>query len=311
MSSTNNQARILVFRGGAIGDFVLTLPALQAIRARWPGAHIELVGYPHIAELAVAAGVINKAVSLDKAEFARLFAAGAEIKAELSSYLRSFDLVISYLFDPDLVFQNNLLCAGARQVIYGPPLVRAGHAIDHYLKPLESLAIYPGATCPRLELSQEVREEGYVWLQQRGWNDVLAIHPGSGNPAKNWPLENFRRAAQHLAQRGFQPAYVIGEADGGILAALQQRDAAARIISGLSLTNLAGVLSNCRGFMGNDSGITHLAAAVGIQVVALFGPTDTDSWAPRGPRVRILADPDGQVEKIPLEAVVPHLTFAK
>ena len=111
--------RILVLRGGAIGDFIVTLPALQKLRERWPEAHIELVGYPHIAELARAAGVVNVVASLDKAEIARFFSLGPTFPTTQREYVSSFHFVVSYLHDPDDTVRQNLMAAGARQVLAG------------------------------------------------------------------------------------------------------------------------------------------------------------------------------------------------
>ncbi|NQT91944.1 MAG: hypothetical protein HQ559_04215, partial [Lentisphaerae bacterium] len=90
--------RILVLRGGAIGDFVLTLPALRLLRERWPDAHIELVGYPHVASLADAGGLVDRVRSLDSADIARLFSLRPDLPASQREYLSSFHIVLSYLY---------------------------------------------------------------------------------------------------------------------------------------------------------------------------------------------------------------------
>lgn len=95
--------RILVIRGGAIGDFILTLPALKALRNTYPDAHIEILGYKHIAVLAENRFYAQAVRSIEYGPLSSFFAKNSEISAELADYFASFDLIISYLCDgPDL-----------------------------------------------------------------------------------------------------------------------------------------------------------------------------------------------------------------
>ena len=112
--------RILIIRGGAIGDFVLTLPAIKLLRDRFPNAHIEILGYKHIAALAEKRFYADAIRSLESGELARFFAKDSELPTECANYFASFDLVVSYLFDPDGIFQTNLKRAGARTFLAGP-----------------------------------------------------------------------------------------------------------------------------------------------------------------------------------------------
>jgi ADP-heptose:LPS heptosyltransferase len=117
-----------------------------------------------------------------------------------------------------------------------------------------------------------------------------AIHPGSGSPHKNWPLERFLETAEILRDLyQVQLIFLLGPVEqesGLILNGIQARGWP--VIRGLPLPLLAGVLSLCAGYLGNDSGVSHLAAALGVPTVVLFGPTDPAFWSPQGPAVRIL-----------------------
>lgn len=304
----NRRARFLVLRGGAIGDFILTLPAIHALRERWPDAVIELVGYPHIANLALEAGLVDRVESLDRAGMAKFFTPTPTFTEEQGDYIRSFDVVISYLHDPGGFVQDNLRAAGAKQVIYGSPIVEAGHATDHLLKPLEVLAIYAAGAFPRLVLRPESAEAGLRWLADRGIeSEALAIHPGSGSPKKNWPVDRFVDLAHALAARGRSPFFIIGEADDAAGRAILDRAPGVPVLSGASLSEVAAVLSHCVRYVGNDSGITHLAAALGIQVVAIFGNSDADRWGPRGPNVWLLRAQGGDLAAVSLDQVLEAL----
>ena len=286
------QGRILVIRGGAIGDFVLTLPVFAALRAQFPAARVEVLGYRHIAELAVAAGLAHAARSIEARSLAGFFAAQGELAPELQEYFGGFAIILSYLYDPDGIFAENVARCSRAQYLAGPhrPDEQAGlHATEVFLKPLERLAIFDASPVPRLALPPPVRP-----LLPR-----LAVHPGSGSERKNWPearwaefLEDWIRTTDHgLLLAG-------GEAEGSRLERLAARLPAERVVRafGLPLPELAVQLSSCAALVGHDSGISHLAAAVGLPVLALWGETAEAVWRPRGERVRILHAPRGLAE---------------
>lgn len=299
------QTRFLVLRGGALGDFVVTLPAMTAIRERWPEAYIECIGYPHIAQLAQVGGLVDHVGSLDRAEIARFFANQPTFTAAQVDHIRSFDLVFSYLHDRNGQVRENLELAGSKQVIYGSPLVPEGvHAVDHLVKPLEALAIYAQGAEPRLTWPETAAPAVPTGVAvTRGRDPYWIIHPGSGSPRKNWPTAKFLQVAERLeaAGRG-TPLFLVGEADDGVAEALKAYDPA-HILSGLSLLEVAAWLCQAHGYLGNDSGITHLAAALGNPTCALFGPTDPAQWGPRGRHVRILQAPSGNWDALTPETV--------
>jgi heptosyltransferase-3 len=135
--------RILVVRGGAIGDFVLTLPAIKLLRDRFPKAQIEILGYKHIAALAEGRFYAEAIRSLESGELARFFAKDSELPAEWANYFAAFDLVISYLFDPDGIFQTNLKRAGAKTFMAGPSkLDNSEHAARQLARPLAALGLH-------------------------------------------------------------------------------------------------------------------------------------------------------------------------
>jgi len=288
-----------MLRGGAIGDFVMTLPALELLRRRWPAAFIELVGYPHITPLARAGGLVDRVASLDDADVARFFSLRPSIPEPRAAYVRSFDLIITYLYDPDQTVKRNMLAIGARQVIYGSPIVKEGHAAGHLMKPLEDLAIYPDAEpTPRLDLGREYRARGARRAAELG-DRVIALHPGSGSPKKNWHAERFAALAERLAAYGgLTPIVLTGEADAGVARELARLAPAVPHVNGLALVEVAALLSACAAYVGNDSGITHLAASLGIPVVALFGPTDPALWGARGARVRTICSTGSAAEAL-------------
>lgn len=306
------RSRILVLRGGAVGDFILGLPVLTALRREFPDAYIELLGYPHIARLAQVGGLVDTVLSLDGAEVARLFAERPVLSDTQRHYLRSFNLVVSLLYDPDDMLRHNLISGGARHVVSGSPRVPPGtHAADHLFGALAALAIYPdGPAIPRLTLDGPRRARGEQRRRALGAR-VAVLHPGSGGRAKCWPAAHYAALAGRLrTEDHLTPVFTLGEADDETATALAALDRETPRVTGLELTALAELLAAATCYVGNDCGITHLAAALGRPTLALFGPSDPAMWAPRGPRVTVLrADPPtsaGLAELAPVTALA-HL----
>jgi heptosyltransferase III len=285
---------ILILRGGALGDFLLTLPALQALRARWPGAHVELIGYPHIARLALPGGWVQRLHALDRAGVAQLFSRRPRIEPPLSTLIADSDFVLTYLHDPDGLVRENLLGCGARQVLAQSPVDPPEHAADHLLRPLEALTIFDAGRIPALEPDPACAAEGRAWIERHAPGPrPLAIHPGSGSPRKNWPVERFLETARRARAEGWSPFALLGEADEALAPAVRTFGPELPVCEGLDLPGVAGRLAGAAAYLGNDSGISHLAAALGVPSLCLFGPTDPDRWAPRGRRVRCVRAPDG------------------
>ncbi|MGE5212219.1 MAG: glycosyltransferase family 9 protein [Nitrospirota bacterium] len=299
--------RILVIRGGAIGDFILTLPALRALRDARPQAHIEILGYKHIAVLAEKRLYAQAVRSIEYGPLARFFASNSELPPELADYFASFDLVISYLYDPDQIFETNLRRSGVENLVFGPARIseNAGHAARQLARPIEALGIEVVDLAGKVFPSAEDREFAREFLAPVP-QPIIAIHPGSGSQAKNWPLENWIRLFSPCSRIPDFGSFVLisGEADevqtGQLEREWKNRDV--RFARNLSLPHLAAILERAI-FIGHDSGISHLAAAAGANCILLFGPTDPDVWAPKNENVRVLRPPSGNPDDLRIEAV--------
>jgi heptosyltransferase-2 len=294
---------ILVIRGGAIGDFIMTLPAIGALRERWPTARIEVLGYPHIAELAHAPQYADAIRPIEARALAAFFIPNGILDPAWMDYFKKFNVVLSYLFDPDEIFATNVRRCGVQQYIQGITKPTDLPAAQHYCRPLESLAIYVEAPRPRVFTGEAERALAVKFLASLGRERRVALHPGSGSEKKNWPVEKFTALGRWLMdEMALQLLVVRGEADDRVVDRLtaELRPRPVTVASGMRLPALAAVLERCALFVGNDSGITHLAAAVGTPVVALFGPASSTIWEPPADRVRVVrfgADDLGQVRQ--------------
>jgi len=294
--------RVLVIRGGAIGDFILTLPAIRLLREGLPNPHLEVLGYPGIAALATAAGFADAVRSIEHGAMAPFFAPGAKLDPGLSGYFASFTLVVSYLYDPDGFFAGNLKRAGVKTLLQGSHRMEETSEIPaaaQLARPLEQVALYLEQPWVSLGLQPPSAPP-----------PVIAFHPGSGSPRKNWGYERWAELASLLDAESF--LIVSGEAEratiGDLLANLERRGIRFQHLEGAPLPEVAKALVGCQLYVGHDSGISHLAAACDLPCVLLFGQTNPEIWAPRNPAVTVLRAPGGQLASLTPAAVAEKLS---
>lgn len=273
--------RIVVIRPGALGDVILTFPAVRALRVQHPDAHITVVGSPSLWELA--GNLVNERISIDAARFSTLYA--EEPREDLRRWLEGVDRVIAWTVqDPSPA----LRAAGVVDVIHVCPYPPAGKHVSEWL----CTAPPPGSPLPQGEkggltsgtvLPSPLAGEG---AGVRG--GPIIIHPGAGAVWKRWTAERFAAVGNALRQLGHEVMLVEGPADGEAVARCQAAVSVPfPVLRDRTLPQLAAELASASLFIGNDSGVTHLAATAGAPTIALFGPTDPATWAPLG-TVRIL-----------------------
>jgi len=262
--------RRLVIRPGAIGDCILSLPAIEHLRCEY----LEVWAPSHSVPLVRCAARV-RAISATGLDL--LGIPEREPPAGLLESLAGFDEIISWYGTGNVDFRAAVAGLPFRFLPALPDETAGVHAADQSL----AQAGGSGTAAPRIECPR--REGGHA-----------VIHPFSGSARKRWPLERFRELARRLEPR-LPVAWCAGPED-ELAGAVRFDD----------LYELGCWLAGASLYVGNDSGITHLAAAVGAPVVALFGPSDPAIWAPRGERVRVVSTPrPGQaIEGITLGEVV-------
>lgn len=303
--------RILVIRGGAIGDFVLTLPAIKLLRDAFPQAHLEILGYRHIIALAERRFYADATRSIESGPLAPFFARDAALPVELTEYFGSFDLILSYLFDPDGIFHNNLKRCGIKTFIAGPPKLNGQeHAALQLGRPLKQLGLHVKNPAAKIYPTEADREFARNFIGDSR-KPFIALHPGSGSKAKNWPIENWQKLGEYLFSNGRTVLVVAGEADEERLGVLETawKDKPLRFAKNLPLPHLAALFETSV-FIGHDSGISHIAAAAGARSILLFGPTDPGVWAPANERVTVLRAPEGDLRLLEVQAVAAALRAA-
>lgn len=305
---TAKPKRILIIRTGGLGDFILTLPVMRALANQWPDAELEILGRPAIA--ALARPHLHRITSIDDRRFARLFSGGSlDTSDPARVYLSAFDLVVSFLGVPESDFGRKLLSLVPRTLFIPPPPAGDKHATIHFLQALRPLGLEVVHTVPRVEVAAEDRETGGKLVQQvlgpTGWKRPVIIHPGSGGRHKNWPPRLFAQTVRLLRESGHRAILLQGEADGETVRQVLDHlgQDAAPVLKDASLVQVAGAIACSRLVVGNDSGISHLVAAVGTPLICLFGPTDPIVWRPLGAAVRVLTFDEATPERVCEEGI--------
>jgi hypothetical protein len=247
-------SRRLIIRPGGIGDCILSLPAMEFLQADYTEVWVPSAIVPLI-RFAPARAIASTGIDL-------LGLPGVNAPAGLLAEFRSFDSIVSWYGAnrPEFRYSVDSLGLPFRFLDALPDPNAKIHAADFFLRQAGG----DGVAIPRISCDPQVH------------GDFAVIHPFSGSARKNWPLERFREVAARLA---IPLRWCAGP-----------EEAIENAVRFGNLYELACWLATARVYIGNDSGITHLAAAVGTPVVAIFGPTDPAVWSPRGERVSVVTD---------------------
>jgi heptosyltransferase-2 len=275
---------VLLLRAGALGDLLLLRPAIAALQRAGRTVGVMAPSVPAAALVGPGHGDVVEALPSESVRFAGLFADGRLDDASAAERLRSYDVAIAYTRDAALVRNLGRLVPTVLQHDPAPP-PKGAHAGEWLASCLPAIGVSAASIAvPVLTPSEEDQARAHTIAADLP-SGFLAIHPGSGSPAKNWPAARFASLAR--AAGGPRFLLVRGPADDDAACELETLPEA-RVARDLPLRVLAALLARAGAYVGNDSGVTHLAAAGGAPTIALFGPTDPAIWAPLGPRVRIL-----------------------
>ena len=287
MVTTKINPRILVIRGGALGDFVLTLPVFRALREKWPEAWIECLSSNDYWTLAKAGRWVDGGRSLNGRCWAEFFVSNGELSVMEKSWLGQFDYVISYLHDPKEVWRANVESCFRGEYISGHsrPNDEVGLPASQVL--LEALTALGIGDHPDLAPSLRIGNADHgKW----------AFHPGSGSTSKNWPEDDWIAWARAWLENNPTPLVMVtGEVEEGRKESMVRAIDRGRleVWDNLPVLELARRLEGCVGFVGHDSGVTHLAAALRVPCLVLWGPTCDRVWRPLNSNVTILKHPEG------------------
>ena len=286
---------ILIVKPGALGDTLLTLPAVAALRRAWPDAGFHWVGYPAYLDWLKGTAYLDACHSIDSRLFCHLFDGLAD--EPLMEFLSLYDYGIAWIRDPESMAGTAFRRAFGNRCLVSPSFPAPGsgiHAADHLLRTLRGIAD-PRVSAALSDAPTSALLDGICFAGERAPGLAfhplrVMIHPGSGNRQKCWPLESFQTVAEMLrSQAKAHICWLLGPAELHLEEEVRRycHRRSMELIKNPPLRELSRRLQGMRVFLGNDSGVTHLSAALGVGTWILFGPTDPKEWAPQGAHVHI------------------------
>jgi len=310
--------RAVILQPGAIGDCILTLPLAQFMKDCLGLGGVDILGHTEYIGILPGRTCVDGTRSIDSVDLHRLFAPNKTFDLAdgdpLINVFGDYAWIVTFLGEPDSNFEQNLIftanCSRSAEVItlsMKPSKKFSAHITDFYIQQLiaqSGLSLGPWRIRPDEPLIKATDADinrGRELLKETEGSGVVSeklvvIHPGSGGSHKCWHLDNFLAVAEELVSKDIKVIFLLGPAelerfsDATPAVLLHKIEAAgARCLTDLSFTGVLGLLSCADGYLGNDSGITHLAAALGVRTLAVFGPTNPAVYKPIGPAVTVFA----------------------
>jgi ADP-heptose:LPS heptosyltransferase len=283
------QKKLLIIHQGALGDFIATFPAIILLRNRFNPIDAYCQG--KLSKLAQTLRMIDNGFPIEAPHFSSLYS-GA-VHAEVKRILKTYDHIILFSFSTQLeqsiktIIRNNV-----HRIPPRPDGSRRIHVGEYLLGQLKSCGLIKTPGCINGRVLASI---GHPDRRDKSFDPKkIVLHPGSGSRRKNWPIQNFIKVGSALRSNSFVPEFILGPAEIDLIEELEKEEILTGHIHVVDdLTELAGRLKTSGGFIGNDSGVCHLAAFLGLPTVTVFGPSDPQRWKPVGRAVKaVWAEPD-------------------
>ena len=272
---------------------MLALPVLTALKERHRSASLHLIGHPSLVDVLPGRSVIDAMHSIEGSEFRELLGDSERMRPAIVEFFRQFGLIVVWAADHNGSVRATLKSLGIPRVVAHSPGLREDtnqHATERFRDTVKGLI--PPGELPESGLSptESDRRSGAQWLLTNGIDPecehIIAVHPGSGSVSKCWPSDRFAVVIRALLRHRVRVVLIQGPADEEVTQAVaRQVPAPLPRLRDASLSRVVCVLSGCDEFLGNDSGMTQLATALGLPTVAVFGPTDPRIWGYRRKRL--------------------------
>jgi ADP-heptose:LPS heptosyltransferase len=321
--------RGVILQPGSIGDCMLTLPLAEFMKDCLGLGGIDILGHTEYIGILPGRTCVDSIRSIDLVDLHRLFAEtkGFDLadRDALINVFSDYAWIVTFLGEPDSDFEQNLIftanCSHSAEVItlsMKPSEKLSGHITDFYIEQFiaqSGLSLDPWrvrkgkglikATKADINKGRELLEEINVDFSEK----LVVIQPGSGGLHKCCHLDNFLAVAKELVSSGIEVIFLLGPAELEQFsdATIKKIRSVANCLTDMSLTGVLGLLSCADGFVGNDSGITHLAGALGVRTFAVFGPTNPDVYGPIGPSVTVFANSTASFAEEPSEGLQQEL----
>lgn len=296
--------KFLIIYPGALGDILLTRPALFCIKQKFKDCLIDYAGNPDYLQLLH--DEINVIFDFHSSKLLSLFSEKLELELTCKIWLESYDTIIFWSTLKDELVQTKLTSLKNTKSIYQsikPPWYYKKHQTVFCLKSLESLGIFSNENIqkeiPYITASKTIKKE-----------NLICIHPGSGSKTKNLPLKIYKQMIKKIQEKtNFKTIFILGPAEDAYLNQLKNGEF--EIVSPNNVIHLKEILSKSKYFIGNDSGVTHLAAQLGISTLAIFISTNPIVYAPIGPNVFIIHNQNSVKNQFHISAKITSQNLVK
>jgi ADP-heptose:LPS heptosyltransferase len=294
--------KILVLRTGALGDTILLSPVLQNLRDAFPRAEIHLLGHPERVRLLLGPPNADRVFSSEDPRWLDLHRE-TKPKPETEKWIAGYRLVVCYSSRPGGRVERNLGEILGDRFVWGAAVPTADctrHYVGFSLEPLRKAGLPASIRTPAVSASGKRIEE------PAPDHPLIVIHPGAGGMRKRRPLEFFLQTAEILeSTTDAECRFILGPAETDLEEGVRADGRTVR--SGMTLEELTGLLRAARGYIGQDSGVSHLAAALGIPTVAIFTTTDPAVWRPLGENVLVLDIRHGLTDQATMKQACDYL----
>jgi hypothetical protein len=300
-----------ILQPGAIGDCILTLPLAKYVKEALDLGSMEMIGCADYLSIFPGRTCVDRIRSMNSVELHRLFVDKSKFdvrdKDPLIDFFSEYSWILTFLGEKGSDFEDNLIftvhCSHNAEImtLELKQTENKSHISDFYkeqfieeskdilqLQKFDLDDIFIKFTSADNKRGLEILGKNEISEDEK----IIIMHPGSGGLHKCWHIDNFISVARELSRNGFEVIFLIGPAEQERFEEekIQKMRCAAKCLENLSLEEVLCVLSCSSGFIGNDSGITHLSAASGIKTFVIFGPTDPCVYKPLGPRVTVIQD---------------------
>lgn len=268
----------LIYHHGALGDFITTFPLLSYLRSN-SDSKICLLSKTSHGQLAEAAGLIDNYIDVNSRTFLCLFM--EKLTKQTEMFLKRFNRFIIFA-NHDSPLIEHIRQIHNVQVYIQPPFHKSKiHTAHYHMSLLKEHGCSIEDYKLHFSIPKNIQESADTLVYNK--DKTVIIAPGSGSPIKNWPIEKYKELSFHLKEKYFKVIWVAGPAENHFT--LPENETVVRTPD---LLSLVAFFLNSKYYVGNDSGVTHLAGISGCNVIALFGPSDPVVWKPLGNSVNVI-----------------------
>lgn len=280
--------KILVIHQGALGDLVLSFPALLSLRHE-AKACVALLCSSELGKMAHELNVVDAHFPVESARFSTLFC--GEMTPLVETFISDYDTIILISFSDAIEYHLRQNHGGeVHRISPRPPVDEETHVVLHLMRQLRTrrLLISPGIFCsfPSKAMSISSGPDGSLPRQE----PLVVMHPGAGSARKRWPVENFVQAAIIIRGENLgEVVFLVGPAESDLTPVVKSRSKEGfRVYEVSDPFYLMGLVRQARCLIGHDSGVTHLSAFMGTPTAAIFGPSNPKRWSPVGRATKVL-----------------------